>query len=120
MAKTEKYFVGPQLLGEIRDTIDRVSGLSLSTSGPSFSTSFQELRRPSGGLALGKVTATWNKNSLQEVILYNQGEGLLETSSTPSEKIVDCVNKIIRVPANKWVIIGRMNSRWYLVNAECG
>ena len=51
MAKTEKYFVGPTLLGEIRDTITRVAGMPDRTSGVSLPVRLQELqRRASAGL----------------------------------------------------------------------
>lgn len=45
MAKTEKYFVGPTLLGEIRQAISRVSGLPYREGGPHFPAAHQDLPR---------------------------------------------------------------------------
>ena len=72
-----------------------------------------------GALKLGKVTAAWNKNSLQSVLIYSGGTALAETVSSPSVTIESAVNKFVDVAANKWVMIGRANGRWYLVSAEC-
>ena len=45
MAKTEKYFIGPQLLGDLRQVIARVSGAADKTSGAHFRTALQDLPR---------------------------------------------------------------------------
>ena len=45
MAKTEKYFVGPTLLGEIRDTITRVAGMPDRTSGAALPVARQDIQR---------------------------------------------------------------------------
>lgn len=74
MARTEKYFVGPQLLGEIRETITRVAGMPDRTSGVSLPVRLQELPRRRGGkLSRGTFThAVWAIGSTMEVTI--QGE----------------------------------------------
>lgn len=70
-------------------------------------------------LKLGKVTAAWNKNSLRHVVVYSGGTALSETSATPPVTLENCVNKFADVQADRWVMVGRTNGRWYLVSAEC-
>jgi hypothetical protein len=53
------------------------------------------------------------------VLIYSGGTALAETVSSPSVTIESAVNKFVDVAANKWVMIGRANGRWYLVSAEC-
>lgn len=121
MANTEKYYVGPKLLGEIREVISRVSGMPDSTSGVSMPVRLQQLQRPGGGgaMRLGKVTATWNKDSLRDVVVYGDGEALAEEAASPPVVVTECVNKFSTVLADRWVIIGKMHGRWYLIAAEC-
>jgi hypothetical protein len=72
-----------------------------------------------GGLTLGKVTAAWNKNTLRQVIVHDQGNALFESTSAPPAFVNGVVNKFANVEADKWVMIGEANGRWYLVSAEC-
>lgn len=121
MARTEKYFVGPQLLGEIRDTISRVAGLPRSTNGPQSPVRLQDRGRGGGGSSLrfGRVTAAWNKNSLRDVVVYSEGAALAEAAADPAVVLTGVVNRFADVAANKWVMVGKANGRWYLVSAEC-
>jgi hypothetical protein len=124
MPRTEKYFIGPQLLGDIRRVVERVSAEPYGSEVARIPTRLQDMRRGGGGggeLLLGKpsgVTA-WQKDSLRDVIIYDAGEPLLETVSSPARVIEDVVNKLITVGTNDWVIIGQVGNRWYLVAVEC-
>jgi hypothetical protein len=120
MPRTEKYFIGPGLLSDIRQTITRVAGMPDKTSGVATRVVHQEIpRRGGGGMKLGKVTSAWNKNSLRNVVVYSEGPPLGETTASPTEVIQSCVNKFIDVQAGRWVMIGNVNGRWYLISAEC-
>lgn len=121
MPRSEKYFIGPQLLGDIRRVVGRVEAEPYRVTGAESPVRLQDMPRPGGGggLRLGKVTAAWNKHSLRNVIVYSQGDALAEQASSPPETLEACVNKFVNVQANKWVIVGRVNGRWYLVSAEC-
>jgi len=121
MANTEKYYVGPKLLGEIREVISRVNRMPDRTSGVAMPVRLQQLQRPGGGgaMRLGKVTATWNKDSLRDVVVYGGGEALAEEAASPPVVVTECVNKFVTVHADRWVIIGKMHGRWYLIAAEC-
>lgn len=120
MARTEKYFVGPRLLGDIRDTISRVAGMPVRSSGPQSEVRLQGLNRGGGSsLRFGRVTAAWNKNSLRDVVVYSEGGALAEAVADPAVVLTGVVNRFADVAANKWVMVGRANGRWYLVSAEC-
>lgn len=120
MARQEKYFVGPRLLADIRRTIARVDGAPQKTSGPDFSATLQDpLPFPPVTMFLGKVTATWTKGTIQNVIAHDIGAALSENTQTPETVVENCVNKFADVEADKWVMVGRTNGRWYLISAEC-
>lgn len=122
MPRTEKYFIGPQLLGDIRQTVSRVSAMPQGSRIGKIPTRLQDMRPPGGGggaLKLGKTTAAWAKGTFLSVVEYNEGGALTETVSSPPSIIENCVNKFADVEANRWVMIGRANNRWYLVAAEC-
>ena len=73
MPRSEKYFVGPKLLGDIRETITRVAGFSDETSGPHINSVHQELQRPGGRLKRGTFThASWAIGQTMQVTI--QGE----------------------------------------------
>lgn len=63
MARTEKFYVGPKLLGEIRDTITRVAGMPNATRRVEQPVRLQDMPRPGegGGATLRFVswTAQW-------------------------------------------------------------
>lgn len=71
MPRTEKYFVGPTLLGEIREVITRVNGQPDKTSGPHFKAVHQEMPRPGGDrLQRGTFThAAWAIGSTMQVTI---------------------------------------------------
>lgn len=124
MARQEKYFLGPNLLGDIRRTVTRVDSLSEGGSGAGQEPRLQGLHRRGGSgggssLRLGRVTAAWNKATLSDVVVYDKGTALDEEFAAPPLIVPDCVNKFANVEAGAWVLIGSAHGRWYLVTAEC-
>jgi len=125
MPRTEKYFIGPNLLGDIRRVVERVSAEPYGSEVTRIPTRLQDMRRGGGGgggeLRLAKPigTTVWPKDSVRNVVVYDQGEPLLEAFDDPPEVIVGVINKMIDVPSEAWVIVGRLGSRWYLISAEC-
>jgi hypothetical protein len=62
---------------------------------------------------------TFTKGSLQYVQLYSTAIALEEEPVEPTELVL-CVNKLADVPRDdRWVIVGYIGGRWYLVSAEC-
>ncbi len=49
MPRTEKYFVGPRLLGDIREVITRVNGIPDKSRGAELPVRLQDMQRPGGG-----------------------------------------------------------------------
>lgn len=116
----EGYLIGPGLRDAIKETITRVGEMPYSANRRPTPERFEEIPRGGGGgsLRIGKTTATWTKNTLMTIPLYEEGTPPNETSS--SESLEDCVNHWGDVPANKWVGIQRgQNGSYYLVVAEC-
>jgi hypothetical protein len=122
MARTQKFFIGPQLLGDIRRVVGRVEAEPIGSETSRVSTRLQDMQRPgSGGLLLGVAAGgAWLKDTLADVSVYDDGDALTEEASSPARVIEDCVNKMVSVPAGSFVIIGKISGRWYLVSAECG
>lgn len=122
MARTQKFFIGPQLLGEIRRVVGRVEAEPIGSEISRIPTRLQDIQRPgSGGLLLGvPLDGAWLKDTLADVSVYDDGDALTEEASSPARVIEDCVNKMVSVPAGSFVIIGKISGRWYLVSAECG
>jgi len=127
MPRNEKYFIGPQLLGDIRQTVNRVSAMPQGSRIGKIPTRLQDLPRGGGGggpglLVLGRVTAAWNKNTLASVVQYDSGSPLSEEFATPPVIHEDVVNKLANVESGAWVLIGGIksqNTNLYLVSAEC-
>lgn len=70
---------------------------------------------------VGKTTSAWNKGTLAEITLYEEGTPPNETAKSPAETLAGCVNKFANVASGKWVIVARAkNGSWYLISAECG
>lgn len=120
MAKQERYFIGPTLLGEIRETITRVDAIAPRTSGAVFDPRLQSFDRgPTPRLRLGKTSAEWTKGTTANIYLYHDGTPGNETQTDGAVQ-QDCVNKFATVAANKWVMLGQGPfGAWYLIAAEC-
>lgn len=59
MAKQERYFIGPSLLSDIRETITRVDSIAPKTSGARQDVRLQELQRPGLRLSRGTFAGAW-------------------------------------------------------------
>lgn len=115
------YLIGDALRIKLRETINKVAEMPEGERPTRIETRFEDLPRHGGGgaMRLGKVTATWNKDSLRDVVVYGGGEALAEEAASPPVVVTECVNKFATVLADRWVIIGKMHGRWYLIAAEC-
>jgi hypothetical protein len=61
---------------------------------------------------------TFVKGSIGNVQIYETSIALEEEPVEPTA-LVSCVNKLADVPYGRWVIVGYIGGRWYLVSAEC-
>jgi hypothetical protein len=80
MARTEKYFLGPGLLSDIRQTLLRVDAIAPSTSGVVSDVLLDRLPEKPGGSAIRAVTFTgsWNIDALKVVAF----QGITSTPNT--------------------------------------
>lgn len=113
MAKTEKYFVGPQLLGEIRQTITRVAGMPDRTSGVSLPVRLQELPRRGGGggLRIIAFTGGWSKMTSKTVAIDPTTVTMTATNIFASISSQNCSRK---------GAVADIGGTWYLISAEGG
>lgn len=118
MARTEKYFIGPQLLAEIRDTVTRVAGAPYTTQAPGFPFVHQELRQPQsgGGFRICTFTSSWSKGAVKTVTFRG-------VTSTPNT--VAASNLFAFIPGPSGTVtssacaIARDGTAWYVIAAEC-
>jgi hypothetical protein len=69
---TDRYFVGPTLLGNMRDTISRVQGEAYRVNGGHLPGRQESLAPPSdAGFYMATFTGSWAINSGKTVTLYN-------------------------------------------------
>lgn len=124
MARTERYFIGPKLLGDIRETITRVAGMPDAPRGSAFPVRLQEINPLAGGnkwRACG-WTGTWNLGETKQIVLYRPGEMF------GSEKTTTALNTYIgwRLPETSATVaasggygmVYRENSVWNLRQIE--
>lgn len=109
MAKTEKYFIGPTLLGEIRDTITRVAGMPDKTSGVSQAVRLQELQRPAAGrVRICTFTGSWAINA-SKIVTF---KGVSTTPNTVSALNLFCG---LNPSGQCDVSVARDGNSWYLL-----
>jgi len=92
MPQTEKYFVGPQLLADIRQTITRVAGMPNKSQAPGLrggSTDMPPRVGEPAGFRICTFTGAWGIDTAKDVLLYN--------SSSTAETIA-ATNVLIPVP----------------------
>lgn len=114
MPRTEKYFIGPQLLADVRDTIGRVAGMPDHTGGPGLPAVIGSEMPATGGVLLryAQTVSEWDKGTRQSV-------QVLDSSGTATGDTTDAQNPFADIGNAKKVIIARVASDWFLIAAEC-
>jgi len=112
MPRTEKYFIGPQLLGDIRRVVGRVEAEPYGSGVTRIETRLQDMPRPSAaGLRRALFSGAWNKMA-SKGITFN---GTSETATA--------VNILATVDAgcgeSRQAIVSRIDGQWHLIAAEC-
>lgn len=113
----ERYFIGPNLLGDIRRTIRVVGDLPSSESGPSQSVRLQSLqlpgRRGGGGVKICTFTGSWEKNADKTVTFkYQAGTpNTVTVTNLFAEISVDCGTRNCAIASE--------GGTWFLISAEC-
>jgi hypothetical protein len=121
MAENKSYQFGPVLTDRIINVVKRVDGMPYQAGLSRIPTRFEDEGGGGGSrIRIGKTTATWAKNTLATITLYESGTPPNETTGSPTQTLEGCVNKWGDVQANKWVGLQRgATGPYYLVVAEC-
>lgn len=114
MPRTEKYFLGPQLLADVRETISRVEAMPDRSKGPGLPAVVgSETPQGSGALMrYAQTVSAWNKGTRQIV-------QVLDAQSNPTGGTVNAQNPFADVGSAKKVMVARVSNDWFLIAAEC-
>ena len=80
MPRTEKYFIGPQLLGDIRRVVGRVEAEPYRVNGVTQDVRLQDMPRPSASLRVGTYTGSWAVGQTARVTLVNTTQTISVTN----------------------------------------
>jgi hypothetical protein len=122
MARTEKYFIGPKLLSDIRRVVGRVDDEPISSTISRIPTRLQDVPRGSGGTPIRACTFTgsWNINQVKTVTF----QGVTTTPNT-----VVATNQLFTIGdacTSQVAYIGKVKSTepsgatadWHLLNVQ--
>lgn len=113
MAKTERYFVGPTLLGEIRQTITRVAGMPDRAHGAALPVALQDLPRRGGGgssVRLVSFVPPWSKGQERTITF-------IETTATATA--MNVFGTVIGGCGTAHAAVFSQGGTWFLLAAEC-
>jgi hypothetical protein len=114
MTSIPKYFIGPQLLGDIRRVIGRVDADPIGSEVTRIPTRLQDMRRGGGGgqpLRIVTFTGAWNKNTFK-TIAASGGTEQIQVRNSLATIDAGCGE------ARKGVI-AQIEGVWELIAAEC-
>jgi hypothetical protein len=107
MPRTEKYFIGPGLLSDIRQTITRVAGMPDKTSGVATRVVHQEIPRGGGGgfkAALVTFTGTWSRGSTRGLAVLGATTAAVRNDYINLNPSSECDAVAVRV-SNVWQLV---------------
>lgn len=114
MAGTERYFIGPKLLGEIRETVSRVAGTPDQVSGASQPIRLQELPRRGGGgggFRIATFTGAWPIGSSRVVTYKYVQPATTVTATNLFADITGCDTRDCAIASE--------GGTWFLVATQC-
>jgi hypothetical protein len=114
MPRTEKYFVGPGLLSDIRQTITRVAGMPDKTKGAAFRVGNTEaLPRPGARVRFCEFTGAWSKGSSRDIAFLNTTQTISVSNLLfPIPVLSDNTNTPTRC------VVAKDLDTWRLINIE--
>lgn len=112
---TERYFVGPSLLSDIRQTIATVSGTPTRVAGGHLPGQFSPLFQPGeSGFHMATFTGSWSVSSGKTVTLYNAAS---TTETLVATNLLMPIPELSTDTATPTVCaIGEDRGQWYLLN----
>lgn len=114
MAGTEKYFIGPKLLGEIRRVVRRVEAEPVASEVARIPTRLQDMPRnvaAAAGIQRVTFTGAWNKNTIRIVA----GSGAIGTVSVSN--VFATIDAGCGEPRKGAIAL--IDGVWHLIAAEC-
>jgi len=113
----EGYLIGPDLLGNIRKTIDAVDSLGLTNMQPTrIQTRFEEVAGPQQKIfRIGTFTGAWTLNGTNTVTLPVSGSTSVTTVSA-----TNLFASIATASSSRNCGIAKDGTAWYLIAAQCG
>lgn len=116
MAKQERYFIGPSLLSDIRETITRVDSIAPKTSGARQDVRLQELQRQQKVFRICTFTGTWNIDT-QKTVTFR---GVTSTPNTvTAQNLFATINGSTNTSTSMPCAIAKDGTAWYLIAARC-
>jgi hypothetical protein len=115
MPRTEKYFIGPQLLGDIRRVVGRVEAEPYRVTGGPPRVLLQDMpRAAAAGFRVGDFTGTWTVDTDKAVILRG-------VTATPNTVVARNLFATISggTATSTACAIARDGATWYLIAARC-
>jgi len=118
MPRTEKYFIGPGLLSDIRQTITRVNGMPDKTSGATIRVGNTESLPQPGGKVFRVCTFTgaWSINATKTVTF----KGVTATPNTvAATNLFAAITGTTVTSTFRNCAIAKDGTAWYLIAAQC-
>lgn len=115
MAKQERYTIGPNLLRDIRSTIQKVDALAPHASGPTQGVRYWDMQRPPPRLDVFRIatfTGSWSINSTKTVTFKY-------LTNTPNTVSATNLFASLTNATTKNCAIARDGTAWFLIAAEC-
>jgi hypothetical protein len=117
MARTEKYFIGPNLLGDIRRVVGRVDNTPIGSQATRIPTRLQEMPQDDQGtpvFRMGTFTSAWNIDT-SKVVTFR---GVTATPNTVvAHNIFGTVG--LGTATASSCAIAKDGRDWYLIAARC-
>lgn len=117
MAKQQRYFIGPALLGEIREVITRVDKIVPKTGGAESPVRLQDLQRPAPKVfRICTFTGSWNIDTDKTVTF----RGVTATpNAVTAHNLFASISGSTSTSVSMPCAIARDGTAWYLIAARC-
>lgn len=116
MAKQQRYFIGPSLLGDIREVITRVDAIAPKTSGAEQAVRLQNVERYSKVFRICTFTGSWNIDTTKTVTF----RGITtEPNTVEAHNLFATVSGSTNTSVSIPCAIAKDGTAWYLIAAKC-
>jgi hypothetical protein len=118
MARTEKYFIGPALLSDIRRVVGRVDNEPIPSTISRIPTRLQDVPRAASKVfRICTFTGSWSKSASKVVTFKFQ---TTTPNTVSASNLFATVSGSTVTSTNINCAIAREGTAWFLIAAECG